>query len=698
MKASSPTPVETGRGTGKPMTPIAVVPFLVALGSGLPARVDLYVATSGNDAWSGTLPAANPDKTDGPFATPERARDEIRKRKASQSGPTTVHIRGGRYHRERAFTLTAEDGGSTDAPITYRAYESETVRWIGGKAVTGWKVTDDPDAVRRLAPPARGKVVQADLRALGITDFGQVPRGGMELFFRDEPSKLARWPNEGFVRIKDVTKQSLYKSHGREGSKVGNFYFEEDRPKQWSGEEDIWLHGYWFWDWRDAFQKVESIDAEKQLISLVPPHHGYGYRKGARYYALNALAELDEPGEWQVNRKAGILYFWPPEPVEQGSPIVSVLATLVETKEASHVTFRGLTLEAIRGTAVKVIGGTHTRVVGCVIRNTGSNAVALSGGTSNAVIGCDIYNTASGGVSLGGGNRKKLTPGGNLVENNHIHHYSRWVRTYSPAVGVSGVGNRIRHNLIHDAPHNAIQLGGNQHVIEFNEIHHVCLETDDVGAFYMGRDWTMRENVIRHNYFHHLGRHGGGVGVMAIYFDDWASGNTAYGNVCYKAGRAVLIGGGRDTTIENNIFVDCTPAVHVDARGLGWAKYYFDGTTTTLTDRLEAMNYREPPYSTRYPELLKLYDDEPAVAKGNRIVRNICVGGRWLDLANGLTTDIVHVKDNLLDADPRFVNREKEDFRLKDDSPAYKLGFKPIPFEKIGLYEDERRASSRPSH
>jgi hypothetical protein len=246
------------------------------------------------------------------------------------------------------------------------------------------------------------------------------------------------------------------------------------------------------------------------------------------------------------------------------------------------------------------------------------------------------------------------------------------------------VGQRVSHNLIHDAPHMGIYLGGNEHLIEFNEIHHVCMDTDDAGAFYMGRNWTERGNVIRHNYFHHIGRFSGHIGVQSVYLDDWASNATVYGNIIYKGGRGLLVGGGRDNRIENNVFVDCTPAIHVDSRGLGWAKYYFDGSNTTLIDRLNAMPYREPPWSERYPELLTLYEDEPALAKGNVIARNICVGGRWLDLRDGLTTDVVHVRDNLVDQDPLFVNAREQDFRLRQDSPAFDLGFKPIPVDKIG--------------
>jgi len=232
----------------------------------------------------------------------------------------------------------------------------------------------------------------------------------------------------------------------------------------------------------------------------------------------------------------------------------------------------------------------------------------------------------------------------------------------------------------------AIGLSGNEHVIEYNEVHTVCTETDDAGAFYMGRDWTWRGNIIRYNYFHHIGQYKSHVGTQAIYLDDWTSGTTVFGNVCYKVYRAVLVGGGRNNVVENNMFIDCSIGVHVDSRGLGWAKNYFDSTTNTLVERLAKVPYRESPWKEKYPELLTLYDDDPALAKYNKVVRNIAVDTeKWLDLHNGLTDKIVLVEDNLVDTDPHFVDADRHNFRLEPDSPAFDKGFQPIPWDKIGL-------------
>lgn len=655
---------------------------------------DLFVALNGNNAWTGTVPAPNGQKTDGPFTTLERARQEIRelKRAGKLEKGITVHLRGGLYELTAAFTLGPDDSGSDGAPVVYRPYRDEKVVLSGGKVLGDFRLVNEPAVLSRLPEPARDKVWQTDLKAAGVTDFGDVTAAGQraELFFQEKPMTLARWPNSGFVQIADVSGGQPFASHGIKGDQIGKFTYAGDQPGRWGQEPEIWLHGYWFWDWSDAFQKVKSIDPTQRVIELDQPYHGYGYRPGQRFYALNLLAELDAPGEWYLDRARGLIYFWPPDDLAKGKAVLSVLPTLLALRETSWLAFQGMTLEATRGTAVVMTGGTQNRLAGCVVRNTGSWGVTISGGSKNGVIGCDIYQTGEGGVSLSGGERKTLTAAGHYADNNHLYQFGRVHRTYRPAVGINGVGNRMAHNLIHDGPHNAIQLGGNDHLIEFNEIYDVCYETGDVGAFYMGRDWTARGTVIQHNYFHDIS--GPGLhGAMAVYLDDAASGIHVLGNLFYRAGRAAFIGGGRDNVIENNIFVECNPSVHVDARGLNWMRDQVEGDGT-LPKRLAETPYQQPPWSTRYPKLVNILADEPGAPRGNLVARNVSVGGKWLNLEKA-AEPLVTFTNNLVEKELKFVDAANGNFQLPDDSPAYGLGFKKLPLEKIGLYQHEWRAS-----
>ena len=87
---------------------------------------------------------------------------------------------------------------------------------------------------------------------------------------------------------------------------------------------------------------------------------------------------------------------------------------------------------------------------------------------------------------------------------------------------------------------------------------------------------------------------------------------------------------------------------------------------------------------------MNILEDEPLAPKGNVVARNICWNGKW-GSTEPKALPYVAFKDNLLDTDPQF--RDASSFELQDDSPAFKLGFQRIPFEKIGLYPSEDRAS-----
>ena len=658
--------------------------------------MEFHVATNGNDAWSGIPSTPNAARTDGPWASLEGARAGIRRLRGAPglpAGGVQVTLHAGVYPLARPLALTREDSGTPEAPIAYRAAPGAQVRISGGRAISHFEPVTEPALLSRLDVSARDHVQVADLRAQGLTNYGTPDGGGAELFFNDEPMPLARWPNAGFIHITEVLGKTPVDVRGTKGSVEGLFRFEGDRPKRWAAESDPWVHGYWFWDWSDQRQRVKAIDAGNGTLEIAPPYHNYGYRKGQWFYGFNLLCEIDQPGEWYLDREKGRLYFWPPSPLPAGRAVVSVLPTLVTLDEVSYVTFRGLVFEAARETAITMRGGTGNRILGCTLRNLGSAAISISGGSNHGVVGCDISQCGAGGVSLDGGDRKTLSPAGHFADNNHIHHYGRWRPMYSAGVSLSGVGNRATHNLIDNAPHQAISFGGNDHRIEFNEIHSVCHESNDAGAIYAGRDWTMRGTVIRNNYLHDITGFEG-RGCVGVYLDDMFCGTEISGNLFVRVTRAAFVGGGRDCTIVNNVFVDCQPALHIDARAMGWAKYHADEWVKEAHEKgtLSGTRYREAPYRERYPKLPPILDEDPWAPRGNVVSRNLCFGGKW-DEIEAKARPLVTFQANLVGTDPGFVDAAHANYELKPDAPALKAGFEPLPLASIGLYADANRAS-----
>lgn len=707
-----------------------------------------YVSTMGNDSWSGRLSAPNARGSNGPFATLEKARNAIRGLKEAgplPQGGVTVYIRGGIYLINETFQLTAEDSGTKNTPVTWRAYHKEKVCFTGGKTLTGFWPINDPAILKRIDKASHGKIIKTDLKAQGITNYGEIDRTTgrkMELFFNGKYMPIARYPNEGWLHIANVPQHGdKLINKGRDAWKIdgiprgrhyGRFAYAEDRPQRWADVNDIYIHGYWVYDWWDEVLKIKSIHMNSREI-YPQSDSRYGFQKDARYYFMNILEELDSPGEWYLDKKDGILYFWPPSDINGSKISFPVLDNvMISLEQTSNVTFEEIIFESGRAGAIKITGGSDNKIAGCSFSNFGNDAVVIVGGTKNGIISCDIYEVAATGIDLSGGDRKTLTEAENYATNNHIHSFARIFKTYRPGINLSGVGNIINHNLVHDAPHSGIMYSGNEHLFEFNEIYDVAKETGDVGAIYTVKDWTFCGNVIRYNYFHHIHGVGKFVHSKAVYLDLPVGGLTLYGNIFYDLEHGFFTNSGRHIIIENNIFVKCYPSVKIDVYRA--PANFLPGGPWRLVEKLQEVNYRNPPYNTRYPWLPKILSegDDPAIPYENVVVRNISYGGQWMDLHSELDFSTVTVKDNLIadpvictwreqfqeqekgfkeykygdrgmtklledngnmviNTDPGFIDVDNENFQLKEDSPAYKLGFKRIPTEKIGLYKDQYR-------
>lgn len=658
--------------------------------------INFYVSPAGNDAATGTSPEA-------PYATLKKAQEATRQYAGQK--PVTVHLCQGTYHIESTWTFTEQDSGTESSPIIYSAYNNENVRLIGGQILTQFPPVTDPQILERLPEKARPHVRQCALDQYNINTIPPLtPRGfsrehnpsHLECYFDHKRLTLARWPNDDFIHIKAPFQLNAEgDEHGGDlGLLEPGFIISEDRPKHWQSQDNIWIHGYWAWDWAPSYEKLATYNPQTGHITTAPPHGLYGIKAGQRIYFLNILEELDQPGEYFIDHQTGILYIWPPNETLDAEIALATLDTpLLTLTNTQHLTFQNLTLEYTRSHGIVIQDGTHNQIVGCTIRNTGNTGVIIKDGTHHKVQCCDIYQTGDTGINISGGNRQALTRANHQVDNCHIHNIAEWVRTYEPGIKISGVGMHLSHNHIHNAPHNAILLTGNEHLIEYNHIHNVCLETGDVGAIYMGRDWTERGIRIQYNYLHDLG--GYGMGSMGIYMDDCASGSIILGNIFVRCTRAVFIGGGRNHRVDNNIFVHCEPAIQIDGRGLDKRPVWHNMVYTTMKPRFESMNPLEPPYSIRYPELREVamyYQAEDGIPpEGNLILRNIAHQSTWTKIHWNTTPKVVAIQNNLTYEDPLFINASQDDYRLNENSPAYEIGIKPIPTDKIGLYADHFR-------
>ena len=673
--------------------------------------ITLSVSAAGGADGSGTREA--------PYRTLEEARDAIRKLRGNGSlprGGVVVEVLPGRYELGQCVEFLEEDSGTGSAPIVYRSTESGGAVLSGAVAVSNWRPVADSTVRSLLVPEAQSEVVCADLPA-GLPDplpgfanggcgYRGKPDYPIALFQGGERLQISRWPNDGFAKMGLCVGHHEKRGHVGTTYTDGVFVFESNRLERWKDEPDGWFDGLWFHHWADTKMALGEIDLEARTIALKnPERHSFGYKAGQQFFAFNMISEIDEPGEWAMDREARKVYLWPMEDVDAQPVFVATRDHLICLTDVGNVRFEGFVLEGCRETAVVAKNCQALTISGCTLRHTGSWGIEIDGGRDCRVVGCDLYDLGEGGIKATGGVRDTLEPGNHLIENNHIHHFGRIVSTYRPGAAVYGVGNRIRHNLIYEAQHQAIYFRGNDHLIEYNIVHDVCLHSSDAGAIYAcTRDWSQRGTIIRHNLFHALGEGLDGTGCRAIYLDDMTSGTIVESNIVTMGDRGLNFGGGQDNLVTDNIAINCKESINLASRGIdSFARVNAakgrESAQFRLLLRDEAL-FRGELWRGRYPRLLAPLEMDPIDAQNahfNTIRGNVNVGGGKLTISNEKKVmRTCRVEDNVdLYEDPGFVDLASLDLRLRRDAPLFERlpDFKAPDFARMGMYDDPRRAS-----
>ncbi len=645
-------------------------------------KIAIYVSPDGDDDDDGSSKK--------PVMSIEVALEKIRAlRKKKPNEPSAIVFKGGQYFMTEPIELTEGDSGSENTPFMLLAAPGEKPVFYGGMRLRAFISETDPAILERLPKEKRINLLVCDLNGIPMEyNLNEQPRA--ELFEDGKPLTPARWPNEGFVKTGAPDETEDHKP-------LPSFKFDGLDKMDWSHAEDVWAYGYWKYLWAADYLKINSIDTANGKVNLARLS-GYGLAPNMPFYFYNLLEAIDQPGEWFLDRKAKKIYLYPDKPIGQAKLELSIFKqNFLKVKNAHHLVIHGLTFDCGQGTGVVMENVHDVRFSANTLSRLAGDGLVATNASNMEIYGNDFFCLGRGGMKISGGDRKTLTAGNINIENNWVRDFSRIDRTYTPAVLMNGVGNRIAHNLFHDAPHHAIRLEGNDHIIEYNDVHSVVYESDDQSGIDMWYNPSYQGNIMRYNFWHHIGSGHTVAGQSGIRLDDAICNVLMYSNIflCAADGHfgAIQIHGGKDNIADNNLFIACQAAASFSTwSNERWQEMF---TRADMKKRLhEDIEIDQPPYSTKYPWLKDLQKNNGQ----NFFWRNLLVRCNSLALRRNANIHEFLETISTDDAQAFLTDGTPESYDKAFSAESWKpftacSAMRPIPFNEIGLYDDPSRAS-----
>ncbi len=642
--------------------------------AGVAPGVVFHVAPNGTDDGTGAA--------DKPFRTVERAQEEVRRSIALKSaGDITVLLHGGRYELSKPLHFGPEDSGTATRAVVYAASPGEAAILSGGRIISGWSKGPDQQWMAHVPLVREGQWY-----------FRQ-------LFVNGRRAQRARTPNGGFFRIDGPSSQEnpfRLKFHG------------SDLKKAWASgptasQDDVEVVA--MLAWAELRMQIRDVDESARIAVLSGNARPSNRETDAQYYVENAPDGLDAPGEWRLDRKKGIVFYWPLPGEDPATAIfiAPALPSLVHLdgepasgKLIRNLHFRGLTFShtdvpldskgyadiqaavAIGGD-LRATGAVDCSVDQCVFTHLSGYGIELGRGCKrNAITRNEIFDMGAGGVKIGETTQRQneadRTVGTTLADNS-IHDCGL---IFHSAVGVwvgQSSGNVISHNEIRDLFYTGISVGwtwgygpnqSKDNLVEFNHIHRIGknLLSDMGGIYTLG---VQPGTVLRQNLIHDVSAFT--YGGWGIYPDEGSSEILIEKNVVHGCKSSSFRQHyGRENIVRNNIFA-------FGKENQLMRKVMEDHRSFTLERNI-------------------IYWSEGALLGGTwsddkyKLDHNVYwkPGGGEIRFAEWSFDDWKKrgQDESSVIADPLFMDPARRDFRLRPGSPALERGFQPIDLQAIG--------------
>ncbi|EOR92650.1 : hypothetical protein [Arcticibacter svalbardensis MN12-7] len=654
---------------------------------------EFYVSPKGNDTAKGTK--------ENPLKTLDRAKELAN----AFSGKAEVNIilNDGIYYLPNTFVLNSNNSGTAENPVIYKALNEGKAIISGGTLLNlRWK-------------PYKNGIYTAQIT--GEQDISQ-------LYINGQNQRMARFPNA--IEGKNVF-DTWDLDHGKTADPK-NDPLDLNRIKSWKNPEGAYLHAMHQALWGDMHWLVKGKNTDGSLILEGGWQNNRPSAMHPRYRMIeNVFEELDAPGEWFYNKKEKTLYYYPLAKVDLAKATVEIVRLkhlLVfngnQKQPVKHVSFQGFVFRhasptfmlnkepllrsdwtTYRGGAVFFNGAENCSIINCEFDQVGGNSIFVNNYNRKITIkSCYIHESGANGVAFVGNpdmvrsplfrygkqdfDKIDLTPGpkGNdypedcLVEDCLITKTGRYERQTAPIQISMSHKITASHCSIYDVPRAGINIsegtfGG--HIIEYCDVFNTVLETGDHGSFNSwGRDrfWTPDINqtvkeVVKHPNLPKLDildfntirnsrfrcDHGWDIDL-----DDGSTWYKIYNNVLLNGG--LKLREGYDRMAYNNVIINNSLHPHV----------WYAESGDVFKNNIVFGAYK------------------PAVMN-----KTIAENGKWGTLidSNLFTSNIIDLekfKANSTDAhslvgNPNFIDAKNGDFRVKENSPALKIGFKNFQME-----------------